>query len=119
MNKKKIKKFSKASVYIASTIISFQATLGMILGYFLAKKFAGRKTGDQGKLRSLKFLIGNYNLHFHHWLLGLGIFVFSFFLDVSFSSNLFFYGGMAGVIVHGVFDYNDWYKVIAREKTIF
>lgn len=116
MNKKKIKKFSKTSVWIASIIISLQATLGMILGYFLAKKLAGKKTGAPGKMRSMKFLIGDYKLHFHHWLLGLGIIVFSFYLNVSFSSNLVFYGGLGGVVVHGVFDYNDWYRVIARES---
>ncbi|HDL74867.1 MAG TPA: hypothetical protein ENH06_00555 [bacterium] len=116
MNNKRIKKISKTSIWIASILISLQSTLGMILGYFLAKKLSGEKTGEQGRLKSLGFNFGNYKLHFHHWFLGVAIFIASYFLDISFSSHPIFFGGIGGMVVHGVFDYHDWHKVIAKKN---
>lgn len=108
MNKKGI------SLTIALALISLQLGLGIILGYFTARLLAGKQTGQQGRIKSLAFQIGNYKLHLHHWLLSLGVLVFAFFFNLFHFH--FFYGFIGGWIVQGVFSYKDWKKILSKRS---
>lgn len=108
MNKKGI------GLTIALTLISLQLGLGIIFGYFTARFLAGKQTGQQGRIKSLAFQIGDYKLHLHHWLLSLGVLAFAFLFNL-FHFN-FFYGFVGGWIIQGVFSYKDWKKILSKRS---
>ena len=108
MNKKGV------SLTIALALISLELGLGIIFGYFTARLLAGKQTGQQGKIKSLAFQIGNYKLHLHHWLLSLGVLVFAFLFNLFYSH--FFYGFIGGWIVQGIFSYKDWKKILIKRS---
>jgi len=83
---------------------SLEGILGIIFGFFVARTFAP-------KLPSLIFTFKDFKIHFHHWFLG------SLFLIFSLSLNLFstFYNGfLGGIILEGIYNYSDWYKIIKK-----
>jgi len=115
MNKKQISlTISKTSLAITLALISLQLGLGIILGYFTARFLAGKKTGQPGVIKSLTFRISDYRIHLHHWLLSSVVLVFVFFFNLFYSQ--FFYGLLGGCIIHGVFNYSDWKKILSRTQ---
>ena len=42
--------------------------IGIIGGFFTAKFFSAKKTGQRGRFKSIRFKIGENVLHIHHWL---------------------------------------------------
>jgi len=108
MNKKGI------GLTIALTLISLQLGLGIISGYFTARFLAGKQAGQQGRIKSLAFQIGNYKLHLHHWLLSLGVLVFAFFFNLFHFH--FFYGFIGGWVIQGIFSYKDWKRILSKRN---
>ncbi|MBZ9578591.1 hypothetical protein KJA14_01945 [Patescibacteria group bacterium] len=111
----KIKINRKILLGIPLAIISFEIYLGIILGYFLGKFLSGRKTGQSGIIKSIVLNIGNYRLHFHHWLLSLGILIFNFLPNFSFPFSQFSLSFLGGLVIQGIFCYSDWHKIFIRE----
>lgn len=52
----------------------------------------------------------------HHWIVG--VLVITVLLLGGFRSELpkFIWGIIAGVVVHDIYDFNDWHKVLARKR---
>ncbi|MFH1657203.1 MAG: hypothetical protein ABH919_01935 [bacterium] len=102
---------------LSSAYISLQICLGVITGYFLARIFSGKSPGEQGKIKSVIFRLGDYRLHLHHWLWGLVTLLAFLIFDYSFFNyDKFSYGFLGGLIFQGVFCYCDWKKIIVKEK---
>jgi len=87
-------------------------TGGIIVGYFLAYLFSGKKEGDKGKLKSIIIKTKNYNIHLHHWLLSAIILLILFYAKFY---NDGVYGILIGLIIQGL-TYKDCYIIIKREK---
>jgi hypothetical protein len=88
--------------------------LGGVLGYYLCKFLAGKKPGEQGKIKSLIFSFKNWKIHLHHWFLGVLFLFFSIYFDFLIFSQ-FFIGFLVGVIFQGL-TYPDWYRIVAKLK---
>jgi MFS family permease len=99
---------------IALALISLELSLGIILGYFTARFLSGKKTGQQGVIKSLALRIGDYKLHLHHWLLSLGALAFIFFFNLFHFH--FLYGFIGGWIIQGIFGYKDWKKILIKRN---
>ena len=84
--------------------------LGGIIGFFIAKIFAGKKEGEKGLIGSIKFSIGQYTVHLHHWIIATLVLIFLFSIGVY---NNFIYGLLFGIIVQGLC-YRDFYKIIYK-----
>lgn len=84
--------------------------LFMIIGFFIAKFFSGKKSGEQGILKSIKYKTQNYTFHFHHWAISLTIIIILFILNFY---NEFIYGFLIGLIIQGL-TYKDFYKIIYK-----
>jgi hypothetical protein len=82
------------------------------LGYFVAKFFAGKKTGQQGRIRSVILNIGRYKMHLHHWLFSAIILIvlasFRIYHDVV-------YGLLIGMMIQG-WTYGDFYKIVYKKR---
>lgn len=86
--------------------------VGIIIGFLIAKFFAGKKEGEQGRLKSIKFDINKLTIHLHHWLIGLAI--LALLMSLKFYNDLV-YGLVIGIIIQGL-TYKDFYKIIYRRK---
>ncbi|XOB46288.1 MAG: hypothetical protein ACKKMV_02455 [Candidatus Nealsonbacteria bacterium] len=94
---------------IPLVLISLRIYLALISGYFLAKLLSGR-------FNSVILTIGSYELHFHHWMMG--IIGLIFILLYSFSpviENLIF-GFLGGLIFEGISSYHDWHKILTKKR---
>jgi uncharacterized Tic20 family protein len=104
LKKKRDGLFLKMVFPILLFLFSFEIFLGTILGYFLAR-FSSKK------LKSLVFEIKAYQIHLHHWLLGLIALISCSSLNILSS---FYIGILTGVIFEGISSYKDWYQVLKR-----
>ncbi len=87
--------------------------LGILIGFLIAKIFSGKKTGEEGKIKSLKFNVKNFTIHIHHWFIATLILVLL--VLIKFYNDLV-YGFLLGLIIQGI-TYPDFYKIIYRKKT--
>jgi hypothetical protein len=103
----------KLLIGIPLALISLEIFFGIIFGYLAGKFIAGKKAGYQGRIRSLAFNIGNYRVHFHHWMYCLGILASFAHFQFFPLSPLFSFGFFGGAIIQG-FTYPDWHSVLKR-----
>jgi len=106
----RIFKFKKPKFLLGLPIalFSLEIYLGTLLGYFSFKFFTG-------KVPSLAFNVGNYRLHFHHWLYSLVILIPALYYNFL-PFPQFSYGFLGGAIFQGIYCYQDWHKVLIRKK---
>ncbi|MFA4998808.1 MAG: hypothetical protein WC514_02200 [Candidatus Paceibacterota bacterium] len=93
---------------------------GTPMGYLAGSFFAGSSTGQQGIINSLILSLGNWQFHLHHWLIAALLLIFAlFFLRKRYSINptLFYFsvGILSGLILQGLFAYDDWHKVLFKK----
>ena len=89
-------------------LFSLEIYSGALLGYFAAKFLSGR-------LKSPIFHIGQYKLHLHHWLYGLGILISAFWYQFL-PFPQFSFGFLGGVVFQGIFCCQDWHKILIKTK---
>jgi hypothetical protein len=111
-------KISKRNFLLAVPIavISLEIYLGVVIGYIGALVLAGKETGTEGIVRSLKFDMGRYRVHLHHWVLGLGVIPLAVHYNFAFFSDQLVVGIMGGLAFQGIACYKDWHKVLFRVK---
>jgi len=115
-NISKVRKFFPAVVLVASFYYSFWLALGLALGYLGSRLFA-KYTYEQGRTDCIYIdLWKDWKLHMHHWILG-AIFLLAVWVIDYFYLPSFFVGAVLGIIAHDIYDYNDWHKVLVKEKT--
>lgn len=86
--------------------------LGGVLGFLAARFFAGKKAKEQGRVKSMKFHIGKYILHLHHWLIALAVLTALAALEIY---DGLIYGLLAGVIIQGL-TYKDFYQIFYQKE---
>lgn len=86
--------------------------LTIIPGFFTAKFIAGKKAGEQGRLKSLRFRIRCHIFHIHHWVWSLGLVIILPQLNLNLAPLR---GLLLGFVVQGL-TYSDFYKFLYREK---
>jgi len=97
-------------------LFSLEIYLGVLMGYFTAKLLSGEEPGIPGKVKSLRFGIGKYQLHLHHWVICLGILISGLTLKFFPFSPQLSCGILGGVIFQGITCYPDWYKILSKQK---
>jgi hypothetical protein len=100
---------------IPLALISFQLYLGVILGYLAGKLFSGKETGCHGRVKSLTFNVGQWNVHLHHWLWGLGVLIAGIFYDFL-PFPKFSFGFLGGLIFQGIICFPDWHRVFEKQS---
>ncbi len=109
-------KKSKFFLWASLTLISIEISIGIFIGYFVTKFFSGKQVGHAGRIRSIIFNISKYQFHLHHWFLSLIILIVAtiFHLFQFLSLPQFFYAFLGGIIVQGIYNYKDWYKILTK-----
>lgn len=121
--------FTKFKIFIRT--FSNRALLklysGTGAGYFTANFVGGKETGQPGRFPSLILNVGDWQLHFHHWFYALAILLSIFSIkiknrDSNLGNRLRFFissplsGFLFGLIMHGVFEYDDWYHILIKKQ---
>lgn len=112
--RKKIKIILPAAVLIPSLYYSISFAWGIAIGYIVCRIFC-KLFVQNGKIDSIFIDWGNWKLHLHHWIMGAAILIIVWFVD-SFYLPTFFAGFICGIIFQDIYDYNDWHKVIVKNK---
>jgi len=100
---------------IPIALISLEIYVGIILGYIISKIFSGKKTGQLGIIKSRVFNIGNWRLHLHHWIIGLGVLILVLIFKFSLPLSPLSFGILGGWVFQGIFDYSDWHKILIKK----
>ena len=98
-------------------LFSLEIYFGAISGYFVGKFLSGKQAGQSGIIKSIILNIGQYRLHFHHWLYSLGILVLAIFYQFL-PFPQFSFGFLGGLAFQGISCYSDWHKVLFRQKRV-
>lgn len=106
----------KTFLGIPLALFSLEIYFGVVLGYFLGKFLSGKQYGQSGIIKSIAFNIGNYRLHLHHWLIGLGILISALSFNFSPFFSQFSFGFLGGVVFQGIYCYPDWYKILTKSR---
>lgn len=106
----------KASLGAMPMFLSIEFGLSMVMGYFAALFIAGKKTGDRGRFPSWAFTVKDYRIHLHHWFLSLLVLVGALVANVFLTESWIFFGFIGGVIFQGVLHYEDWPRLITKQK---
>ena len=83
------------------------------MGYVLSKLFYNLFV-KQGKVDSIYISLGKWKFHLHHWIMGVAFLVMVWLLDFFYLPT-FFAGFVIGIIIHDIYDFNDWYKIILKD----
>lgn len=86
--------------------------LDTCVGYVIARFLAGKKTGQRGRIKSIRLRVKKkYVVHFHHWFLSLLILGGLFWADVQ---SMIAYGFFTGFALQGL-TYRDFYKLVYKD----
>ena len=113
IRKGNVKVLLPAVVLVTSLYYSFLFTTGIVIGYLLCKVFCNLFV-ENGKIESIFIDYGKWQLHLHHWIMGIMILAIVWVIDYFYLPT-FFAGVICGVIIQDIYDYNDWHKVIVRK----
>ena len=114
-NKIRVKKFLPAIVLASTFYYSFLMMIGLVLGYLGSKLYCTIFNIDENSDRRIFVDCGKWKIHFHHWIMGAIVLLIVWIVDYFYLPR-FFVGVVGGVILHDIYDYNDWHKVIVPNE---
>lgn len=107
----------KATVLIVLSlciVLGYLSFLSWSVGFVLTKYVSSKTTGEPHRLlRSRIIPFGKYRFHLHHWLWSsFIILIFTLYKSTFALPSDLFYGFFGAIVFHGIYYYNDWYKII-------
>ena len=116
---KKIKKYKKFIFPGTALIIGFYASIvfgiGMMVGYIGTNLFC-KKLVHTGRIKRVVLDHGNYNIYFHHWIIGLFILLVGFISQIIYTTPIFWIGCLGGLIFHDIYTDKDWRKIVYKKE---
>ena len=107
-------------VLLLSTCIflGYLSFLTWFVGFLLARYLGNRTAGEPCRLLQSRIIpLGKYRIHLHHWLWSSGIIIaFAVFRGAYVLPSDLFYGFFGAIVFHGIYYYNDWYKILIPRK---
>ena len=99
---------SKFFLALPIALISLKMYFGGIFGYLTANFLSKR-------INSVVLSLGNYRLHFHHWMMGTLALVLTIFYNITPLMDQLFFGFLGGLIFQGIFSYSDWHRILSKQ----
>lgn len=111
------RKITLVVLFATCMLLGYLSFIAWSVGFLLSKYLGGKEVGSQGKVKSYFIPLGNYRIHLHHWLLSSGIIIaFTVFKGAYLLPSSLVYGFFGAIIFHGIYSYNDWYKVLIPRR---
>ena len=98
----------------AGILLGYLFYLGCVLGFAACKYFGGDAAGVQGRIKSIIIPLQSYEVHLHHWLLSSIAVLTSAIHGFSILAPGLFYGILGGLVLQGIYCYEDWHRVVRR-----
>jgi len=98
---------------IISLYISILFAFGIIFGYITTLIFH-KKITEKGKLKPIILKIGKWQIHLHHWIMGVSVILAFWFAGWFPYVPKFCLGALGGLAFHDIYSDRQWYKVILR-----
>ena len=99
---KKVRKFIFPGIaLVASFYASIVFAIGAIAGYIATEMFC-KKLLETGKVKMLIFNLKGWEIHFHHWILGVLIIFGAYLFNILYSLPIIFLGVIGGLIFHDI-----------------
>ena len=115
----KVRKLIPGATVLVSSYFSILFATGLIVGYFITKCFYERVVEKERlRMKSILLNLGKRQIHLHHWLMGVLIFLFIWICGWLGSLPNFFVGAIFGLIFHDLYFDDDWYKVVLKKQKI-
>ena len=92
-------------------------TLGILIGYFTTYIFDIKITKKE-KIKLVKFNIGKWRLHMHHWIMGTIAFLACWVAGVLGFIPIIILGFAGGVIAHDLHLDDNWHRIIIKNSKI-
>ena len=115
LKKIKVKKVLSGAFLATSFYFSHLFALGVVLGY-LGTRFVYNRYLKDTKVSSIFLIFKKWKFHLHHWIVG-AVILFIIWVVDSLYLPKFFTGVLCGLIIHDIYDFDDWYKVVVKNKT--
>ena len=109
-----VKKILPGVTFIISLYFSFLFALGLIIGYLGFDHFH-KKALEKGNSRAIFLNFGKWQIHFHHWLVGILVFLLIWIAGWLHIFPKFCLGAIWGLVFHDIYLDREWYKVILRK----
>jgi len=94
-------------------ILGYLSFIAWSVGFLLSKYLGSKKVGEPGRIRSQFIPLGKYRIHLHHWIVSSGVLIaFTVFEGAYVLPSNLVYGFFGAIVFHGIYSYNDWYKVL-------
>lgn len=113
-NNTKLKKYLPIFFILALSYYSVAMALGLALGYFGSKIFT-KYFMENGRINPVYINLGKWKFHLHHWITGVLFLVIAGLVD-SFYLPKFFVGAVLGIVLHDVYDFDDWNKILVKNE---
>lgn len=111
---KKVRKFIFPGIaLIASFYASIIFAIGAIAGYIVTEIYC-KKLLKTGKVRMLIFNLKGWQIHLHHWILGVLIIFGAYLLNILYSLPIIFLGVIGGLIFHDIHTDKKWRKMTGK-----
>ena len=107
-------------VLLLSTCIflGYLSFLTWSVGFLLVRYLGNKTVGEPCRLLQSRIIpLGKYRIHLHHWLWSSGLIIaFAVFRGAYILPSDLFYGFFGAIVFHGIYYYNDWYKILIPRK---
>ncbi len=115
----KVKKILPGATVLISSYFSILFAVGLVIGYFITKYFYnGVVEKERLKMKPIFLNFGKRQIHLHHWLMGVLVFLLIWFFGWLGSLPIFFVGALFGLILHDLYFDKEWYKVVLKKQEI-
>jgi hypothetical protein len=101
-------KLPKFLLGVPVALLSLKIFFGGVFGYLLAHFLSG-------KFNSVVLSIGSYELHFHHWIMGVIGLTAILLYQISPLIEQLFFGFFGGLIFQGISSYPDWHRIFVKK----
>jgi len=101
-------KLPKFLLGVPVALLSLKIFFGGVFGYLLAHFLSG-------KFNSVVLSIGSYELHFHHWIMGVIGLTAILLYQISPLVEQLFFGFFGGLIFQGISSYPDWHRIFVKK----
>ena len=112
------RKITLIALLATSIVLGYLSFISCFIGFLLARYFGNKTSGESCRLLQSRIIpLGKYRIHIHHWLWSsCAIVLFAVFEGAYVLPSDLFYGFFGAIVFHGIYYYNDWYKVLIPRK---
>ena len=110
----KRKVFAVLSLAFIGLLYGYLFLVSWLPSFLICRHLSAKKVGEPSRVKSIVVPVGQWKMHFHHWLCSLGVAGVSAGTGCYFLSPAVTYGLLGGLVFQGIYYYSDWNRIVFR-----